>query len=169
MYNWKRLFPGFEEMLEAAIKDRAYHFQDKIIDELDELGSLSKDEVPAKKLQIDTTFKLMEKANPEKFGNNLKISGDVKAPLQFVVDTGVRRQGDDGFDQEKFDAIDASFKKVQNEGSSGDEAEDSIGRSEHEGGSEDNGPSGSVESLAEEIGKVASGRMGEAEQIESSD
>ena len=101
IHNWKRLFPGFEEMLEASYKDRAYYFQDKIIEDLDEMANLSKDEVPAKKLQVDTTFKLMEKANPEKFGNNLKISGDAKSPLQFIIDTGVRRQGDDGFDDDK--------------------------------------------------------------------
>ncbi len=163
IYNWKRLFPGFDEMLEASFKDRAYLLQDRILDDLDEMGSLQKDEIPAKKLQVDTTFKLMEKANPEKFGAKVQLSGDKDAPLQFIIDTGIRRKDDAGFDQKKFDAIDVEFTRRQNEGIVGDETEVAIsgGQEEEQQGAY---PIKNVETFAERDGEGKSGDMGSEEQ-----
>ncbi len=117
IYNWKSLFPLFAEKLEAAIKDRSFYFQDMIIDDLKEVENLHKDEVPAKKLQVDTAFKLMEKSNPEVFGNKVQLSGNKDAPLTMVIDTGIRRQGDEGFDDDKFKTIDATFAEIQQQDS----------------------------------------------------
>ena len=38
-----------------------------------------------------------EKGNAERFGTKTKIVGDKNAPVVFVIDTGIRRRGDEGF------------------------------------------------------------------------
>jgi hypothetical protein len=87
--RWKREFPEFGEALEAARKDRAEAFHDKAIQKAQE----SKRPY----LEVDTLRWAAEKGDAQRFGNQTKIVGDKNAPLAFVLDTGIRREGDMGF------------------------------------------------------------------------
>lgn len=81
---WERENEDFKLALQQAEKDRAdYYFEESM-----ELARRTSD---LKGLQWGA-----EKSNPEKYGNKTKISGDANAPIQFVIDTGIRRTSDPG-------------------------------------------------------------------------
>lgn len=87
--RWKREFPEFGEQLEQAKKDRAEAFHDKAIQKAQE----SKRPY----LEVDTLKWAAEKGDQAKFGMQTKIVGDKNAPIAFVLETGIRRAGDQGF------------------------------------------------------------------------
>ena len=58
---------------------------------------IDKDEVSALKLRTDLYKWGAEKANPNEYGVQTKITGDNNAPLQIVVDTGIKREEDNEY------------------------------------------------------------------------
>lgn len=87
--EWRRTSKAFVEKLAAAKKDRAEYFHDEAID----ISRASGDA----KLNVETAKWAAEKGNQEEYGTRTKIVGDPNAPLTFIVDTGIRREGDPGY------------------------------------------------------------------------
>lgn len=94
--HWRRMHPLFEDNIKLARKDRAEGYHDKIIDMAHALsengGIMSKEEIAAKKVAIDSFKWAAEKNNPEDFGKKQEIShsGNAIAPT-IVVNTGINR------------------------------------------------------------------------------
>jgi hypothetical protein len=112
IYNWRRLHPDFAQKMDAAIKDRAHYHLDKAMDIAEDAKDSCKDAVPGLKLSADIHLKLLEKSDPDRWGSKVKLSGDKDSPLKIIVDTGIKRAGDDGFDADEIDAIDAEFNLI---------------------------------------------------------
>lgn len=120
--RWKSQYPDFREKLAEARRDRADHFHDKIIDTVDEpkyredkktvvdknTGEettviekvkvpLSTEDIQTRKMQVEAYKWAASVGNPDAYGTRTKLVGDANSPIGFVVDTGIRRQGDQGF------------------------------------------------------------------------
>jgi hypothetical protein len=87
--EWRRTSKAFVEKLKQAKQDRAEFFHDEAVDTARNSGDA--------KLHVDAAFRAAEKGDPEAYGTRTKITGDPNAPLQFILDTGIRRQGDAGY------------------------------------------------------------------------
>tara|TARA_R100000781_G_scaffold42115_1_gene29011 strand:- start:4569 stop:5174 length:606 start_codon:yes stop_codon:yes gene_type:complete len=99
IYYWRNHYPDFAEDLRLARRDRGDYYHDKVMSVANN-ESISKEEVPALKLKADLYKWGAEKANPQEYGNQTKITGDANAPLQIVVDTGIKREEDESIDGE---------------------------------------------------------------------
>lgn len=77
------------EMYKQAKRDRAEYLYDKALVVAEESGN--------DRLVVDTMKWSAEKGDPSEFGNKTTVSGDKDNPLQIVIDTGIRREGDEGF------------------------------------------------------------------------
>lgn len=113
IYRWKELHPDFGRRLDHAYRDQALYHIDKASEIAEEAVTLPKEDVPAYKLASDLHIKLAGRKDPGRWNDNIKISGDKDAPLRILVDTGIRRITDDGFDREKFDSVDAEFREIE--------------------------------------------------------
>ena len=89
LYSWIRLYPDFKEAIDLAKKERAEIYRDKIAESSED--TIEKEDVAAEKLRFDQLKWLAEKADPQQYGNQTKITGDLNAPLTLIVDTGIRR------------------------------------------------------------------------------
>ena len=90
IYRWRRDHPDFREKLEAARKDAADNFIDKI-QEIADTKDIPKEDVPGARLRVDSYKWLAEKANPQKYSPKSEIAADEDNPLQIVIDTGIKR------------------------------------------------------------------------------
>jgi transposase-like protein len=98
IYRWRNKHPDFEEHLKAARRDRADYYHDQVM-EVAQRDIIERDEVSALKLRTDLYKWGAEKANPQEYGAQTKITGDVESPLQIIVDTGIKREEDNGYIQ----------------------------------------------------------------------
>ena len=119
IYRWRNKHPDFDEQLKAARRDRADYYHDQVM-EVAQRANIDKDEVSALKLKTDLYKWGAEKANPQEYGAQTKITGDTNAPLQIVVDTGIKREEDnDVIEGELADSkpeeIDASTSSSDND------------------------------------------------------
>lgn len=89
--RWRAENPGFNEALTLAKKMRAEIYHDLVVRDMDSDETVSKDEVPGRKLKFDRLKWLAGVNDPETYGNRTKISGDSDAPLQIIVGTGIDR------------------------------------------------------------------------------
>jgi hypothetical protein len=87
--RWRSHYAAFGEAFDKARAMRAEIMHDRILDELDD--SLSPEDVSVAKLKFDKLKYLASVNDPDRFGNRVKHSGDKDQPLQFVIDTGIRR------------------------------------------------------------------------------
>lgn len=94
IYYWRNHYPDFAEDLRIAKRDRGDYYHDKVMSVAGN-ENISKEEVPALKLKADLYKWGAEKANPQEYGAQTKITGDVNAPLQIMVDTGIKREEDE--------------------------------------------------------------------------
>jgi hypothetical protein len=91
IYGWRRRYPDFGEKVRQAIEDSAYVFADKTMKVAAKLEEAHKDEVPGLRGAADQYRWAAEKYNPEQFGQKTKVSGDSSAPINIIIDTGIRR------------------------------------------------------------------------------
>lgn len=115
--SFKRNNPDFASLLEQARKDRADTMHEMVLME----GRQAIDE----KVRIETYKYMADKGNPESYGNRTKITGDKNSPLTFLLDTGIRRAGDPGYEEGK----DAASNKVdtgESKKSMQDQPEDAV-------------------------------------------
>lgn len=90
IYSWRSNHVDFREAFEAAKKDAADTFADRIL-EVASCDSISKEDVPGERLKVESYKWLAEKANPQKYSPKSVISADEDHPLQILIDTGISR------------------------------------------------------------------------------
>lgn len=87
--RWQQQHPEFKEALQYARQDRSETFHDKAINQAEKSIDSGAD-----KLRVDTYKWAASVGNPETYGSKTKVIGDKNAPLQLIVDTGIRRPED---------------------------------------------------------------------------
>lgn len=114
---WRNRHPEANDKIKQAIKMRASRLVEQVLEE----GKSSGDT----KVRIDAYKYVAEKTDPENYGNRTKIVGDPNAPLGFVLETGIRRQGDPGF-QGGTDAAQNHLESGRDQTSLQSEPEDAV-------------------------------------------
>ena len=71
--HWCRTVEGFREQVELAIRDRAEHYHDRVMEQADN-EDVHKDFVPWKKVKIDALKWAAEKGDPDRYGNKTKVA-----------------------------------------------------------------------------------------------
>jgi hypothetical protein len=91
LYLWKNNSEDFKKAVEDAERDRADYFHDKLVDKVEDIQSLSKDEIPAMKLYVDTIKYLAEADNPDKYKPKPGSSEQGGGSVTIQVNTGIDR------------------------------------------------------------------------------
>ena len=91
---WKYRYVDFAEALKEAQKDAAQMFADQALERSKE-AAIDKTEMEQRKVEIDTLKWRAEKADPNTFGKQTKVVGDANQPLALIVNTGIKRDGDE--------------------------------------------------------------------------
>lgn len=89
LLRWAHEHEEFSKKFETARKVRALHIEEKILDKAESADCLEKDAIAAQRLQFDMLRWATETHDGERFGKKTTISGDVKRPIQIIVNTGV--------------------------------------------------------------------------------
>lgn len=108
--RWRSQFPEFERKLQIAGKDRAEFFLEEAIASAERAQNLK--DAPAEKLRVDTYKWAAQVLDNDTFGAKTKISGDANAPLQIIIDTGIRRARTEEPKETKETAIDVTPEEV---------------------------------------------------------
>lgn len=90
MYSWTRENKDFKADITIARQDRAHFYHDHAIDTA--METKRNNQVPINKLKIDVMKWAAEKGNAGTYGNKTVHEGNPEAPIQFIIDTGVRRE-----------------------------------------------------------------------------
>lgn len=85
---WSSRYPEFKNMLREARRARAEIYHDEIVEIA---GTVEEDNAKSAKVKIDAYKHLAAVNNPDEYGPRTKISGDVNAPLSFIISTGIDR------------------------------------------------------------------------------
>lgn len=91
LYNWRNAHPEFKAKLKQARKDRAFYFEDRAIEAVEEAEGASRDDIAALKMQFDGYSKLAEKGNPEQFAAKPQVLHGGGGPATIVIHTGIHR------------------------------------------------------------------------------
>ena len=126
IYAWRATNQAFREAYELAKKDAADTYADKIL-EIAEEKDIPKEEVPGRRLSVESYKWLAEKANPQKYSPKSVIAADEDNPLQILIDTGIGRDDPDPIKAEYTnldDKIDTDEKRQSDleDGDNGDGA-----------------------------------------------
>lgn len=118
--RWRRESDDFKERLDMAYKDRAEFFHDKALQEAereyyewdpkanDYRRDKNGDRVPRPpsaestqqaKMRFQALTWAAEKGSPERFGNRTHHTEKREFTAKLVIETGIRRPGDPGFDE----------------------------------------------------------------------
>ncbi len=89
IYSWTRNNKKFKEDLHVARQDRAHFYHDHAIDVA--METRRKIDVPVNKFKVETLKWAAEKGNASTYGSKTVHEGNPEAPIQFIIDTGVRR------------------------------------------------------------------------------
>lgn len=114
--KWRREHESFKRKLVQAESDRAdllFDTIDEIIKEMD--ASIADDRVQKAKLKLEAIKTRSSVGNADKFGTKTKIVGDPSAPLMMVIDTGIRRPGDAGYNVDETAKIRQTQTRVVND------------------------------------------------------
>lgn len=114
--HWIKTQPSFAEKIALAYKDRAEYFSDLATDTAMELqvhneykrnavtGELElvkfksdADSTSAARAKMDLLLKQAAVGNQDRFGNKTKVTNDHTGQVTFVIETGIRREGDANF------------------------------------------------------------------------
>lgn len=99
--KWKRDNAEYEKNLLNAEKESGrVHY--------DEALALSRNSLDTK-LKVETHKWAAKVNDPEKYGEKTKVTGDKDAPLRIILDTGIRREGDPGY-QAPVDTVNEEVK-----------------------------------------------------------
>lgn len=99
--RWRQQHPEFGEALEMARKARAEAMHDEVLDSVSDerIALMSKDDIIAARLKVDTYKWAAEKNDPNKFGKE-RVGGSGPGAIQIIVNTGINRDDDgEDFDQ----------------------------------------------------------------------
>lgn len=92
--RWRREHPEFNATLQNARKDLAEHYQEEALDTARKATSATSG---PSKLKVETLKWAAEKADPDQFGQKLKVDAHHDHAVTVVLDTGIRRRNDPGF------------------------------------------------------------------------
>lgn len=97
--RWRREDPEIRMAFERAFEDHADYTANKIIDIAEKayLDKVDVDQMAAVKHFTENLWKSAAVHKPRQYAPNMKISGDANAPLQLIIDTGIRRKSDPGY------------------------------------------------------------------------
>lgn len=90
IYSWTRSNKQFKEELHIARQDRAHFYHDHAVDVA--METRRKLDVPVNKLKVDTLKWAAEKGNAGTYGSKTVHEGNPEAPIQFIIDTGIKRE-----------------------------------------------------------------------------
>lgn len=93
--KWRKEFPEFQEALKQAREDRAEIMFDKAIQAVESAGT-DRDEINLAKAKADIYKTAAKVYNPKDYGDKQQIDAKV-ASTSFVLETGIRRPGDEGY------------------------------------------------------------------------
>lgn len=93
IWKWLREHPEFRAMMEEAKKARAEFYADRVI-AIAEQEHVHPDDVPMERLRKDVFQWGAEVNDPATYGKRTKIVAEA-APAALLVDTGIRRDGDE--------------------------------------------------------------------------
>ncbi len=85
-FKWVKERSDFREKMQASRIARAMHFESLAIEA--GMAYPDKDAVAAHRLAFETAKWAASVNDPSVYGNQTKVTGDVNAPLQFVISTG---------------------------------------------------------------------------------
>lgn len=91
--HWENQYPKFRDAMKVA---RAAHAEVLADSALEIADRSTWQTAKADKIKVETALKLAACWDPDRYGSKTKISGDPNAPLTFLIDTGIRREGDTG-------------------------------------------------------------------------
>jgi len=93
--QWRKIYPEFADMLDEARKDRAeliFEKLERVAEETDE----DEDAVALGRLKADIYKHVSEVADPSRYGKKTQITAKIGVG-RIEIETGIRRQGDDGY------------------------------------------------------------------------
>lgn len=106
--KWRLENTEFNQMIRAARELRAEYFQDLAIKTAEAIKS--KDEAAIAAVQI-ATYKWAASVNdPGTFGKRAELKAQINMPTQIIVDTGIRRPGDEGYREDETRKISSQMK-----------------------------------------------------------
>lgn len=103
IYGWARKYPEFRAEIKKAKEARAEWYADQVMEIA--FKDIDPREVNVERLRADILKWGAEVGNPDEYGKKTKISGDANAPIQFIVDTGVRRAEDEPIEVESVEVL----------------------------------------------------------------
>jgi hypothetical protein len=99
--TWRRENSSFEEMIRQAFRERGEYHRDKVLEIAEKNEDAATDEIGGAKLAIDSHKWLAQTDNHERFGLKTKVDLDAKITARFVIDTGIRRPEDPGYQKDQ--------------------------------------------------------------------
>ena len=92
LIQWVIRYPEFDDAMKNAKRMRADSYRTMIHRSVkDQIKNpLGKDEVPGDKLIFDKLKWLASVDDPDKYGTKIKHDGNLTAPVQILVDTGIK-------------------------------------------------------------------------------
>lgn len=93
--KWRKLYPEFRDMVDEARRDFGEQYFDKIAETV-EATAADEDEIALARLKVDAYKHLAQVSDARRFGAKTQIDAKVGI-ARLVVDTGIKRPGDDGY------------------------------------------------------------------------
>lgn len=106
--RWRRESPEFDKALDQALQDKADFLTDEALEVAKDLVDNDRKkmvDVAATTLLTDQYWKKATADKPRKYSPKLTHSGDPDNPISIVIETGIRRKGDSGFNIDETEKI----------------------------------------------------------------
>lgn len=97
--KWRKFHPEFDDAYRQAVRDRAEAFMAKAIEEVEQSTS-DRDEINLARLRADVYKYVAKVGDPDSFTEKQQVKADVEVK-GFIVETGIRRPGDPGFNKDE--------------------------------------------------------------------
>lgn len=95
LVKWIIQYPEFEQALNNAKRMRADTYKtsvsEMVYDQDGNVRHYEKDEIPSVKNSFEMLKWLASVDNPDKYGQRIKHEGNVGAPTQIIIDTGIKQ------------------------------------------------------------------------------
>lgn len=95
---WIGKFPHFKKAIAEARAARAEYYHDKIHDLAEDVDE---DTAKSARVKLEAYKHLSAVNDPDTYGQRIKHTGDPSAPIGFIVDTGIRREGEEDKSEEE--------------------------------------------------------------------
>lgn len=106
--SWRRFHPELDIAYKQAVKDRAEAFIEKAVTEV-ELASADRDSIGLAKLKSDLYKYISKVGDPSSFTERQHVQAEV-AVTGYVIETGIRRPGDPGFNRDETRELDPAIE-----------------------------------------------------------